>query len=174
MTTNEGSISGPYTKAELEEYLREKETQEWVENQKRIKKYHALKLILDGAYNQASEGKGRERHADGEPFEKQKICTIARWVKGSPAAGPLQQVIKKAAESARLSPEKAIHELYGVINYAAAAIIILEEEKGNEKNSDSVILGERYVDCGLCDCPSDAKSAAGSDYHGPVDGPGEG
>ena len=89
-------------------------------------KYHSLKLVLDGAYQQASRGKGRERHADGEPFERQKICTIARWVQGSPAAGPLQQVIKKAAESARLPLDSAIHELYGVINYAAAAIIVLE------------------------------------------------
>lgn len=48
------------------------------------------------------------------------------------------------------------------------------KEFRNEKESGSVILGERYVDCGLCDCPANAKSAAGSDYHGPVNGPGEG
>jgi hypothetical protein len=93
-----------------------------------MSKYGSLIRVFKGAYDQASTGKGKERHADGEPFEQQKICTIARWVKTSPAGGPLQQAVKKCVESSRLPPDRAIQELYGAINYIAAAVIILKED----------------------------------------------
>lgn len=91
------------------------------------KLYAKLEAELQSALEQASKGKGKERHADGEPFEQQKICVIGRWVSGSPAAGPLQQAVKKAVESARLGPEAAIRELDGAINYLCAAKILLRE-----------------------------------------------
>jgi len=91
--------------------------------------YKTLQDALDGAYQQASNGKGKERHADDEPFENQKICQITRWLGNGPASPLLFQVVKKALESDRLTPEAAVHELQGVINYAAACIIILEERK---------------------------------------------
>jgi hypothetical protein len=92
-----------------------------------MSKYHTLERVLTDAMEQASRGKGKERHADGEPFENQKICVIGRWLKDSPVAGPLQQAVKKTVESSRLSGERAINELRGAINYLAAAIILLEE-----------------------------------------------
>jgi hypothetical protein len=92
--------------------------------------YHHLHRILGAAGIQASDGKGKERHAfSGEKFEEQKIVIINRWVAGSPAAGNLYQVIKKAAEAAHMEPDRAIHELYGAIVYAAAGIYALEQEK---------------------------------------------
>jgi hypothetical protein len=94
--------------------------------------YAKLAEALRGAYNQASEGKGRERHATDEPFEEQKICVISRWIADSPIAGVLFQAVKKAVESARLPSERAIRELQGAINYLAAGIILLEE--GRESN----------------------------------------
>jgi hypothetical protein len=76
---------------------------------------------------QAAGGKGKERHADGEAFENQKICVINRWIKDSPVAGTLFQVVKKTVESSRMTPGAAIRELYGAINYLSAGILLLEE-----------------------------------------------
>lgn len=92
------------------------------------KGYKSLARELQSALEQASHGKGKERHASNEPFEHQKIFIITRWVQCSPAAALLYQVIKKAAESARMDTDAALRELDGVINYAAAAKILLREQ----------------------------------------------
>ena len=42
--------------------------------------YEALGLVLNQAINQAAKGKGKERHAIGEPFYQQPICEISRQV----------------------------------------------------------------------------------------------
>jgi len=83
---------------------------------------------------QATEGKGNERHATGERFQDQKIMVIARWLGKSVAGGPLFQAAKKIFEAATLEQlypttgvDRAIHELRGAINYLAAAILLLEE-----------------------------------------------
>jgi hypothetical protein len=61
--------------------------------------YVVLMDVLQEALNQASEGKGKERHAkEGEAFEDQPICEIARRLDG----GPLYQAVKKIYESKRL------------------------------------------------------------------------
>jgi hypothetical protein len=93
-----------------------------------VDNYGSLKRVLADAMLQAKSGKGKERHADEEPFENQKICVINRWLKDSPVAGPLFQAVKKTIESSRLPGERAIDELRGAINYLAAAIILLEEQ----------------------------------------------
>jgi DNA repair ATPase RecN len=88
------------------------------------KNYESLREILAEALKQASEGKGKERHAmDGEPFEKQPICEIARRLGG----GDLFQAVKKIYESVRLPKEAAVRELLGAINYIAAEIILRRE-----------------------------------------------
>ena len=90
--------------------------------------YSSLQRILDKAFEQASTGKGKERHAnEGEPFEKQQIVEIGQRLQGNPAAGPLFQAVKKIYESGRLNDERGIHELYGAINYIAAAILMREK-----------------------------------------------
>jgi hypothetical protein len=98
--------------------------------------YDSLKRVLQGAADQASDGKGKERHADDEPFQYQKICVINRWLEGSPVAGALFQAVKKTVESSRLSDSAAIHELQGAINYLAAAIILLEERPEVEERME--------------------------------------
>jgi len=92
-----------------------------------VDKYGSLKRVLADAMLQAKSGKGKERHADDESFENQKICVINRWIKDSPVAGTLFQAVKKTVESSRMSPGAAIRELYGAINYLSAGIILLEE-----------------------------------------------
>lgn len=86
--------------------------------------YQSLQNVLEEAYIQASEGKGQERHAKGEPFEEQKICEITRRLIGSPIQSLLYQAVKKIYETTRTDP---IPELLGAINYIAAGIIILRE-----------------------------------------------
>ena len=78
--------------------------------------YFELERILKLALEQASEGKGSERHANGEDFEKQKICEISRRL-GSNDYN-LGQAVKKIYESKRLPKERAIAELLGAINYS--------------------------------------------------------
>jgi len=91
--------------------------------------YYELAAVLNDAFIQASCGKGNIRHAYGnEQYEDQLICEMDRRLNGS-AVGPRYQAVKKIYESARMEPDKAIHELLGAINYIAAAIILLKEQR---------------------------------------------
>lgn len=90
--------------------------------------YRSLENVFMDALKQASEGKGKERHAlPDEPFEKQQICEVARRLRGHTAAGVLFQAVKKIYESGRLPPDAGIKELHGAMNYIAAAIIVMDE-----------------------------------------------
>jgi hypothetical protein len=100
--------------------------------------YNKLERVLTRAKGQASEGKGKQRHAkEGEPFEKQKICEITRRVG---IGYPLGQAIKKTIESKRLPRGADVEELLGAINYLAAAIIILEEWSEEQESADTEII----------------------------------
>jgi hypothetical protein len=91
--------------------------------------YRQLELILSEAHEQASVGKGKERHAlSGQKFEDQLICEISRILKGHPFAFNAGQVIKKIIEAGRLNKEAAKREYLGAINYVAAMVILNEEE----------------------------------------------
>lgn len=92
--------------------------------------YESLAAVLEQALEQAQNGKGRERHATGQPFDQQPIMTIADMV------GPgyqLGQAIKKLQESQRLDISAAIAERLGAINYIAASIIHLWQQGEGEK-----------------------------------------
>lgn len=88
--------------------------------------YDLLMDVFGRAINQASKGKGKERHAkDGMRFEDQPICQIGREFGHGFNLG---QARKKMQESLRLSRESAVFELLGAINYIASAIILIEED----------------------------------------------
>lgn len=87
--------------------------------------YNSLAHVLCAAYERASAGKGKERHALDRAFEDQPILTIARMVG---PGGHAYQIMKKAQEALRLPQEQAQKELLDVIVYAAAWHILLEEE----------------------------------------------
>jgi len=88
--------------------------------------YSSLKRVLDMAYDQASSGKGKERHANNDTFESQPICQIPRY-QGS-IDFVTGQAIKKCLEVSKLTTVDAkIRELLGAINYIAAGIIVLQE-----------------------------------------------
>lgn len=85
--------------------------------------------VLDEAYDQASKGKGALRHANGKPFLEQPVMEIGRMV------GPgfhLGQVMKKAQEAMgmieRGEMDAARAELCGIIIYAAADVLLIEEK----------------------------------------------
>lgn len=88
--------------------------------------YSSLKRVLDMAYDQASSGKGKERHANNDSFESQPICQIPRY-QGS-IDFVTGQAIKKCLEVTKLPTVDAkVRELLGAINYIAAGIIVLQE-----------------------------------------------
>ena len=88
-------------------------------------KYQSLKSVFDEAMKQASEGKGKERHADDcSPFEKQTIC----WIERQGLDFARGQAVKKIVESMRLEPRAAIEELLGAMNYIAACVIVIREK----------------------------------------------
>jgi len=91
--------------------------------------YAKLRHVLGGAYDQAAVGKGRDRHVkhEAQAFEHQPICSMQRIYGSGYAFG---QVGKKMEESMRMDTKAAVAELYGAINYIAAAIIVLEEGEG--------------------------------------------
>ena len=95
--------------------------------------YASLKRVFALAVDQAENGKGKERHANGEPFEKQKICQIARWVGSGYTIG---QAVKKAIESQRLPSGRKLAELLGAMNYLAAEYIVAEEQIGHDQQHD--------------------------------------
>lgn len=98
--------------------------------------YERLADILQAALNQAQQGKGSERHQQGTtPFHEQPIVSIARMVG---PGGPAQQVMKKTQEALRMTPERGIAELLGAINYAAATIIVIEEQSGADRVIPSI------------------------------------
>lgn len=85
--------------------------------------YFILHRVLHDAFDQAAIGKGKERHATGEPYEDQICCYLLRH---TGIGGAVFQVCKKAIEAMRLPYPQNINELHGAINYAAAAIIECE------------------------------------------------
>ena len=92
--------------------------------------YISLGLVLQSALEQASKGKGKERHAsEGEAYEDQIICEVARRVG---LGYPLGQAVKKIYEAQRLGGDRGKAELLGAINYLAAAVIVMKEAGGAE------------------------------------------
>ncbi len=87
--------------------------------------YRCLSDVLARAFDQAAEGKGAQRHANGNAFDEQPMATINTML-GS-VDGFLYQAIKKAVESKRLPKDRAVAELLGAINYLAGAVIALEK-----------------------------------------------
>jgi hypothetical protein len=92
--------------------------------------YEALSSVLERALKQAQAGKGKDRHASGEAFDKQPIIVIGQLVGEGFQLG---QELKIAHESRRLKPQAAVKELLGAINYLAARIIAIEQEQEDAK-----------------------------------------
>lgn len=90
--------------------------------------YEKLGWVLENALDQAQNGKGNARHQIGDAsFHKQPICELGRLYGTGYNFG---QAAKKAHETGQLSTKEAkLNELYGAINYLAAAAILIAEEE---------------------------------------------
>ena len=90
-------------------------------------KYASLRRILDMALEQASSGKGDERHANGRSFDEQPMQRITEMLG---IGFPLGQAVKKSQEAKGMTDrgqhDAAIRELLGAINYLAGAVMALE------------------------------------------------
>jgi hypothetical protein len=95
------------------------------------REYKSLSDVLHNAYEQASGGKGKERHDNGLPFEDQPIMQITRLLGDHPVAALAYQVVKKTVEAGRLyhikGADAAEREVLGAINYSAAMILRMRE-----------------------------------------------
>ena len=99
--------------------------------------YAILRDVFANAVEQASGGKGKERHANGSPFVDQPILAITRLLTGHPCGALAFQAIKKTIEAGRLvelkGTDAAVAELRGAMNYIAAMVIYLEEQASKGK-----------------------------------------
>lgn len=86
--------------------------------------YELLADVLRRAFEQASVGKGKERHASGKPFHEQPMQDLCRLHGVGFATG---QASKKSSEALRLPAlDRQVAELLGAIVYTAGAVIALE------------------------------------------------
>lgn len=93
--------------------------------------YKHLYSILMSAFDQAASGKGKERHAGGQPFEAQPMQSISDLF-DSPH-GMAFQVAKKVHEALTAldgNLEAQERELLGAINYTAGIILWLRRKAG--------------------------------------------
>lgn len=86
--------------------------------------YEGLAQVLEAAFDQAANGKGKSRHANKKPFSEQPIMKLQELYGPGFALG---QAAKKAQESQRMDKDAAIHELLGAINYIAGAILYIDK-----------------------------------------------
>ncbi len=91
--------------------------------------YERLALVLQQAFDQAAKGKGRERHANDKPFDRQPMQTVSRLLQTD--GGMAFQAIKKIQEARNLvSHEARVRELLGAIVYVAG-MVVYEEDSEN-------------------------------------------
>lgn len=99
-----------------------------------VKGYESLAAVLIRAHAQAAEGKGAQRHAQGQPFDQQPMQQLIRLYGVGFALG---QAAKKAQEAQRLpTVERQVAELLGAINYLAGAVIALEAGQSTTTTKD--------------------------------------
>lgn len=93
-----------------------------------VEGYEPLGTELLNAYVQSSAGKGKERHANNKPFDRQPILEVGRIVGSAFNTG---QAMKKTGEAQQMfdrgEKDKAIHELHGAMVYLASAIMLMRE-----------------------------------------------
>jgi hypothetical protein len=116
--------------------------------------YEPLAEVLDQALWQAQYGKGKDRHASGEPFVDQQIVKICEDL-GSPQFA-IGQARKKSRESLRLDHGHARRELLGAINYLAAAVIVLERAQLAHPHSSDAPGYDATPSDPLIACPVDS------------------
>lgn len=104
--------------------------------------YESLARILCEVMHQAAIGKGAQRHADSNPFERQPTLGYAR--KYNSPVGLLCQIMKKLEEYDRLDGVARRRELIGVMVYVAMLIIFDQEMHGYPVKKPEGVKGLLY------------------------------
>lgn len=99
-----------------------------------VKGYESLADVLQRAFDQAANGKGKERHANDKPFDQQPMQRLCEAYGVGFALG---QASKKAEESQGMTQGAAVRELLGAIVYLAGAVIYLERQVGVQLANDN-------------------------------------
>lgn len=110
--------------------------------------YEQLAEVLQAAFNQAAEGKGAERHANGQPFHEQRMQTISTLLDSD--AGMAFQVCKKVTEGMALPHAARERELLGAIVYIAGMVIFHRQREDARFDHALKVLGQaadRLAEC---------------------------
>ncbi|UCR75632.1 hypothetical protein PAER4900a_00059 [Pseudomonas phage YMC17/07/R4900a] len=94
--------------------------------------YDKLRAVLHAAYQQASVGKGHERHGSEAAFEEQSTQIISGLMGTSD--GMYFQAMKKLNESRGMEHEARKRELLGAIVYIAGIYIFEEAHNAAERS----------------------------------------
>ena len=89
--------------------------------------YGDLQSILQDAFDQSANGKGKERHAGQKAFDRQPIVEIGHMVGPGYAIGQAMKKSQAMTMQSRAQFEAAERELLGVIVYTAAAVKLIRE-----------------------------------------------
>jgi len=89
--------------------------------------YLYLLEVFDMVYSRVAEGKGKERHANGERFENQLICTITRKHGHGFTRGQMEKKLDELRKFKNKQDE--INEMLDIIAYGCADVIVMMEEK---------------------------------------------
>lgn len=91
-----------------------------------VKGYEKLVAVYQDAHDQAAKGKGDERHANGQPFNEQRMQQISGLLRSSD--GMAFQAIKKLTEGLQFEDHtRREAELLGALNYIAGIVIYYRE-----------------------------------------------
>lgn len=93
--------------------------------------YEQLAEVLKAAYDQAANGKGKERHANDLPFPEQRMLGISRLLDSD--GGMAYQACKKVTEARGLKHDARERELLGAIVYIAGMVIFHRERARDEQ-----------------------------------------
>jgi len=106
-------------------------------------KYESLVRVLKRAYDRAATGKGHAHHSQGEAFEEQWIARGARLFG---LGGILFQLGKKNEQIVNMKKNvEKINEFLDIINYAAAGVIILDEDENQELEKEDFAVEELII-----------------------------
>ena len=108
-------------------------------DKKTIRMYSTLHTVLQLAYDRASKGKGKERHANNQPFDQQVMARANRATNGGFSYG---QIMKKIEEIPNLkSDSERVNEMLDIIVYAAGYVLVKLEKKDEDVDSDLGVVG---------------------------------
>jgi hypothetical protein len=106
-------------------------------SKKILKQYVKLQAVLNMAYDRAAKGKGKERHANNQPFDEQVMARANRLTNGGFSFG---QIMKKLEEIPNLKGKAdKINEMLDIIVYAAGYVMIKLEEKDDVVNAPGLV-----------------------------------